>query len=350
LKLEIRYPDKPPHEVELKGAMAVLGRDPSCDLVIADERCSRRHAVLELTPTGMQVRDAGSANGVFVNGKKVERAHLVTGDLVRLGEVVLKVLPEEAMGTVVVTEGELAELGAPPAGVPFASGPSVLGTEERPRPAEPRHPTPRAGRPPVAPSATPAPPSGRPSSGPTPGSPVPGASAGPARPRSAVVSGATVPAAASASPLAPPFALDRPPTVTLLASLWFASVFLYALLAVLAPMLGLGGAAAPLIMLVSALLAALSGLMAWALFTRKPWARLAQAGIAALGLLVCPFTLASATTLIYVLRPSTRAAFDPKSWTQPDPAEMTFALTLAGTVVLGVGLCAAGFVAARFLR
>ena len=29
---------------------------------------------------------------------------------------------------------------------------------------------------------------------------------------------------------------------------------------------------------------------------------------------------------------------------------MTFALTLVGTVVLGAGLCAAGFVAARFLR
>ena len=70
MKLEIRYPDKPPHEVELKGAVAVLGRDPSCDLVIGDERCSRRHAVLEHTPTGLQVRDAGSANGVFVNGKK----------------------------------------------------------------------------------------------------------------------------------------------------------------------------------------------------------------------------------------------------------------------------------------
>ena len=278
------------------------------------------------------MRDAGSANGVFVNGKKLERAHLVTGDLVRLGEVILKVLPEESMGTVVAIEGELAELGPPPGLAPFASGPSVLGTEERTRPVDPRNPPPRAGRAPTGPGASPGP-----------GSPA----AASARPRSA--SGEASGAQAPSSSRRPPTG-DRPATVTLLASLWLASIFLYVALAALSPVMGLGDLAKIAVPVVSALLAVLSGLMAWALFTRKPWARLAQAAIAALGLLVCPFTLASATTLIYMLRPSTRAAFDPKARTPADPAEMTFALTLVGTVVLGAGLCAAGFVAARFLR
>jgi hypothetical protein len=124
---------------------------------------------------------------------------------------------------------------------------------------------------------------------------------------------------------------------------------LYGALAVLALARGFGGAAATPVVILSAPLAVVSGLMAWALFTRKPWARLAQAAIAGLGLLVCPFTLASATTLIYVLRPSTRAAFDSRFPAPADPAEMTFALTLVGTVVLGVGLCAAALAAARFL-
>ena len=45
VRFEVRYPTSRPHEVELKVTVAVLGRDPSCDLVINDERCSRRHAV-----------------------------------------------------------------------------------------------------------------------------------------------------------------------------------------------------------------------------------------------------------------------------------------------------------------
>jgi hypothetical protein len=89
--------------------------------------------------------------------------------------------------------------------------------------------------------------------------------------------------------------------------------------------------------------------MAYGLFTRQPWARLAQAVIAGLGLLVCPFTLASATVLIYVLRPSTVAAFEGKS-ASTDPAETTFTLTLIGTVVLGVLLSVAGVLGSRFLR
>ena len=34
LRFEIQYPSLAPHEVELQGTLAVLGRDPSCDIVI----------------------------------------------------------------------------------------------------------------------------------------------------------------------------------------------------------------------------------------------------------------------------------------------------------------------------
>jgi len=101
MRFEVRYPTGDPHEVELQGTLAVLGRDPSCDLVLSDVKCSRRHAVLEAGPDGLAIRDTGSANGIFVNGRKVERAKLDEGDLVRLGEVVLRILPEQITGTVV---------------------------------------------------------------------------------------------------------------------------------------------------------------------------------------------------------------------------------------------------------
>jgi hypothetical protein len=321
----------------LTGAIAVLGRDPSCDLVIGDERCSRKHAVLELTPTGLQVRDAGSANGVFVNGKKLERSLLTPGDLVRLGDVILKVLPEEMTGTVVVA-GELAELGPAPTGV-APSGPSALDSHDRHRIGASQQPSsaPRARKPPTGPlSGAGAPPAKPPSSAST-------------RPRTSPgsrVAERPLPAPAGAATGAG----GRPLTVTLLAALWLVSILVYAAQAAVSFTLGLARGEAIAAALVSIVLALLSGVMAFGLFGLKPWARTAQTVIAALGLVVCPFTLASATTLIYALRPSTKAAFTPGARRPADPAEMTFALTLVGTVVLGAALCVAGLFAARFLR
>jgi hypothetical protein len=306
LKLEIRYPDRPPHEVELKGALAVVGRDPSCDLVLSDERCSRRHAVLEATPDGLQVRDSGSANGVFVNGKKKERSPLTPGDLIRIGDVILKILPDEPAGTVVMAGDDLVEVGQAPAAARRTAEPTVLDLgPSRPRESGVRAPAPRRAGAPAA--AAPGAIRGRPAPG-------------------------------------------RPLTLTILGALWAVSVFVYGAAVLATPLLELRGTAATVNLAVSSLLALVSALMAFGILTRKPWARILQAVIAGIGLVVCPFTLASATTLIYVLRPSTRAAFGPSSNPAADPAEMTFALTLIVTVVLGAGLCAAGFLAYRFLR
>ena len=310
MRLEVKYPDKPAHEVELKGTLAVIGRDPSCDLVVNDERCSRRHAVLEITPTGLQVRDAGSANGVFVNGKKRERSSLVAGDLVRLGEVILKVLPDGPAGTVVMAPDDIVELGPAPASPSALRGPVALGTEARPVAPGKRE----AGR---APGSAPI---GSPAGGPRPG-----------------------PRAAAGSP-------GRPLTVTVLAGLWLLSIFIYGAAALGAALFGLPGTMATVHTAVCAVLVLLSALMAFGLFALKPWARRFQTALAGVGLILCPFTLASATTLIYMLRPSTRAAFSSsRRGGAEDPSEMTFALTLLGTAVLGAVLSAAGVLAARFV-
>jgi len=125
VRFEVRYPTGAQHEVELSGSVAVLGRDPSSDLVLNDAKCSRRHAVLEAGPDGLAVRDAGSANGIFVNGKKVERAQLSVGDVVRLGETTLKVLAEEVPGTLVMAPEDVEDFGGTR---PVQPGPSALGT------------------------------------------------------------------------------------------------------------------------------------------------------------------------------------------------------------------------------
>ena len=46
----------------------VLGREPTCDVVIVDRQISRYHARLTPTPEGMIFEDLGSKNGTHLNG------------------------------------------------------------------------------------------------------------------------------------------------------------------------------------------------------------------------------------------------------------------------------------------
>src|SRR5437867_751155 len=118
VKFRVQYPNASGHEVELEGTVAILGRDPSCDLVLNDVKCSRRHAVVEAGPQGLAIRDTGSANGVFLNGKKVDRSALSEGDVFRLGDILLTVLPEDMPGTLVMGPEELGATPAPPKPAP----------------------------------------------------------------------------------------------------------------------------------------------------------------------------------------------------------------------------------------
>lgn len=63
----------------------VLGRDPACDLVCDDREVSRRHAAFRPGTSGWEVHDLGSANGIRVQGHRMEAALLTDGDEVTIG-------------------------------------------------------------------------------------------------------------------------------------------------------------------------------------------------------------------------------------------------------------------------
>lgn len=69
----------------------VIGRHPSCDVVVADETVSRRHAQLTFRDGGWIVQDLHSTNGTRLNGQYVGRCRLRPGDQLRLGCQVLQV-------------------------------------------------------------------------------------------------------------------------------------------------------------------------------------------------------------------------------------------------------------------
>jgi hypothetical protein len=62
-----------------------VGRDPASDIFLNDITVSRDHAVLALEAGDVSITDAGSLNGVYVNGASVTSAVLKGGDAVQIG-------------------------------------------------------------------------------------------------------------------------------------------------------------------------------------------------------------------------------------------------------------------------
>ncbi len=64
-----------------------IGRDEECSVVLDDSNVSRFHARLVFHNAAIWVQDAGSRNGVFLNGKRVVRhKQLSPGDDLVIGD------------------------------------------------------------------------------------------------------------------------------------------------------------------------------------------------------------------------------------------------------------------------
>ncbi len=153
LSFRIFKGDQLVREERLTLSVIKLGKVPSAHLKLDDETVSRMHAIIEVNgPGDVSIIDLGSTKGTFVNGQKVNKAKLMSGDTILVGEtrIELSIGAEEA--------ADVAPVAAPAAFAPpppaFAP-PAAAAAYEAPRPASP------SGSPfgaPVAPSyAAPAP-------------------------------------------------------------------------------------------------------------------------------------------------------------------------------------------------
>jgi len=73
----------------------VIGRAPSCQLVLDSDMISREHLRLDLAGEGrFRIRDLGSRNKTFVNGEQINETLLNPGDIIRAGDRVLEFLDD----------------------------------------------------------------------------------------------------------------------------------------------------------------------------------------------------------------------------------------------------------------
>src|SRR5262245_42952152 len=74
-------------EERLSLSVIKIGKVPSAHLKLDDETVSRTHAIIEVNgPGDVSIIDLGSTKGTFVNGQKVNKAKLQTGDSIVVGE------------------------------------------------------------------------------------------------------------------------------------------------------------------------------------------------------------------------------------------------------------------------
>lgn len=84
-QLLVQTPEGVRQEFQLKAQVTTIGRSPRNDICIAEASISRQHAEVFLSARGYSIRDLGSNNGVFVNGQKVLKQLLASGDVIELG-------------------------------------------------------------------------------------------------------------------------------------------------------------------------------------------------------------------------------------------------------------------------
>jgi pSer/pThr/pTyr-binding forkhead associated (FHA) protein len=97
---------------------ALVGREANCNVVIPHPSVSRRHALLKRKQNVFFVVDQGSANGTFVDSKRIVDATLKEGVVLRFGSAPFKVEVREELPEESIAEDELmvppTMVGPPP--------------------------------------------------------------------------------------------------------------------------------------------------------------------------------------------------------------------------------------------
>lgn len=121
-----------------------VGKLATSQLHLDDASVSRMHARIEMVGDNVTVTDLGSAGGTYVNGQKVMKQTLSEGDLLKFGEVEMRVRLVETYEE--GDEGATMALEMPDLGELEATGAAVAARVETAVPANPSAPVAAAPR------------------------------------------------------------------------------------------------------------------------------------------------------------------------------------------------------------
>jgi len=111
-KLILVVKGKPRKEIPLQKAVTIIGRARECDVQVPLALVSRRHCQIVMLDDSLTVKDGGSSNGTFVNGKRVKQRQLSPGDELTVGPARFRVEFEGAPVAAIDDEGDSGVVAA----------------------------------------------------------------------------------------------------------------------------------------------------------------------------------------------------------------------------------------------
>ncbi len=104
----------------------VIGRVNDADLLLLDEKISRKHAKISTHKGRVMIEDLASRNGTFVNGVRIRSMELQEGDKIVIGSSTMQLASVSEVGSRPplprIVTGSPAPSGAPTAVLPLISG------------------------------------------------------------------------------------------------------------------------------------------------------------------------------------------------------------------------------------
>jgi DNA-binding NtrC family response regulator len=74
-----------------------IGKDPACELVLADTAVSRTHLIVEVVAQGVRLTDPGSTNGSFCDGVRFTSVVAMPPARIRVGKTEIELVPRQAI-------------------------------------------------------------------------------------------------------------------------------------------------------------------------------------------------------------------------------------------------------------
>jgi pSer/pThr/pTyr-binding forkhead associated (FHA) protein len=74
-------------DIVLDRRSVMVGRHPECDVLLNSLRVSRKHCIVTCKGDSVVVRDLGSTNGTWINGRRVAWGRLRTGDEIAIAHL-----------------------------------------------------------------------------------------------------------------------------------------------------------------------------------------------------------------------------------------------------------------------
>ncbi|MBI5865509.1 MAG: FHA domain-containing protein [Planctomycetes bacterium] len=109
----VMFKDGERRDFPLADGKTVIGRREDCGLRIPIGDVSRQHCEVEQAGNQLVVRDLGSSNGTYINGKRIAEAKLMAGDKLAVGPVMFIVQINGLPGKLTPFDAKVEPVKAP---------------------------------------------------------------------------------------------------------------------------------------------------------------------------------------------------------------------------------------------